>query len=168
MTAVPAQHLLIPKARWRLGNQPHTLQPAHPRAQSSGCEAWREVILAKLAQGLSAQRIYQELVAEHGFGGSYYSVSRFVRKLNAKTPLPFRRMECAPGHEGQVDFGTGAPLVALDGKRRRTHLFRIVLNGQRHGQMTLEQLTRWAVSGSSPASRAVERASESGRIVPMT
>ena len=33
-------------------------------------------------------------------------------------PLPFRRMECAPGEEAQVDFGTGAPLI-VDGRRQR-------------------------------------------------
>ena len=68
--------------------------------------------------GLSAQRIYQDLVAEHGFTGSYYSVRRFVRSLEATQELPFRRLECGPGDEAQVDFGTGAPIVLPDGKRR--------------------------------------------------
>ena len=31
----------------------------------SDCEPWREVIIAKRDQGLSAQRIYQDLVSEH-------------------------------------------------------------------------------------------------------
>jgi transposase len=112
-----------------------------PLLSRSGCAPWQEVIAAKLAQGLSAQRIYQDLVAEHGFGGSYYSVRRFVQKLGAKTPLPFRRMECEPGQEAQVDFGTGAPLVTPDGKRRRTHLFRIVLSHSRkaYGEATFRQ-----------------------------
>ncbi|MCH7813765.1 MAG: DDE-type integrase/transposase/recombinase [Planctomycetes bacterium] len=35
-------------------------------------------------------------------------------------------MECAPGEEVQVDFGTGAWVVQPDGKRKRPHLFRIV------------------------------------------
>jgi Integrase core domain len=42
-------------------------------------------------------------------------------------------MECAPGEEAQVDFGTGAPIQAADGKRRRTHVFRIVLSHSRKG-----------------------------------
>jgi hypothetical protein len=61
------------------------------------------------------------------FSGSYYSVKRFVRRFLESTPLPFRRMECEPGEEAQVDFGTGAPIVDADGKRRKTHVFRIVL-----------------------------------------
>lgn len=112
-----------------------------PPPGSSECEPWREVILAKLASSLSAQRIYQDLAAEHGFGGSYYSVKRFVRKLTADTPLPFRRMECEPGQEAQVDFGKGAPIVGADGRRRRTHLFRIVLSHSRkaYAEVTFRQ-----------------------------
>jgi hypothetical protein len=30
-------------------------------------------------------------------------------------------MECAPGEEAQVDFGTGAPVIGADGKRRKTY-----------------------------------------------
>ena len=107
------------------------------------CEPWREVILAKLASNLSAQRIYQDLAAEQGFGGSYYSVKRFVRKLVAATPLPFRRMECEAGQEAQVDFGKGAPIVGADGRRRRTHLFRIVLSHSRkaYAEVTFRQTT---------------------------
>ena len=99
--------------------------------RASGCEPWRDLILAKCQQDLSAQRIYQDLVAEHGFAGSYYCVRRFVRRLEEAHDLPFRRIECDPGDEAQVDFGTGAPLVGADGKRRKTHVFRIVLSHSR-------------------------------------
>jgi hypothetical protein len=75
-----------------------------------------------------AQRIYQDLVAE-GFDHEYHSVRRFVAKLQGTSPLPFRRMECAMGEEAQIDFGTGAWIELPDGKRRRSHVFRIVLSG---------------------------------------
>jgi len=71
------------------------------------------------------------LRSEHGFEGSYQSVQRFVRRLRATSPLPFRRMECEPGQEAQIDFGSGAPVQGPDGKRRRTHFFRIVLSHSR-------------------------------------
>jgi transposase len=82
---------------------------------------------------LSAQRIHQDLAAEHGFRSSYYSVRRFVRGLAATQELPFRRLECGPGEEAQVDFGSGAPILLPDGKRRRPHVFRIVLSHSRKG-----------------------------------
>lgn len=108
--------------------------PSVPRKeQPSLCEPFRQVILDKLEAGLTAQRIYQDLVGEHGFAGKYHSVRRFVRRLGQSQPLPFRRIECAPGEEAQVDFGTGIPIVRPDGKRRRTHVFRIVLSHSRKG-----------------------------------
>ena len=53
----------------------------------SACEPFREIIEAKLDQGLTAQRIYQDLAADHGFGSKYHSVRRFVKKLTAAAPL---------------------------------------------------------------------------------
>jgi transposase len=97
----------------------------------SVCEPWRSTIEAKLAQELSAQRIYQDLVSEHGFAGNYYNVRRFVAKLQPQHALPVRRLECPPGEEAQVDFGTGAWIHSPDGKRRRSHVFRIVLSHSR-------------------------------------
>lgn len=95
------------------------------------CQQWQEIIQEKLDLGLTAQRIYQDLVADHGFQGEYPSVRRFVARLKTAHPLPFRRMEHEPGEEAQVDFGTGAPLVLPDGRRRKTYVFRIVLSHSR-------------------------------------
>jgi transposase len=97
----------------------------------SACSVWQKVIKEKLDEGLTAQRIHQDLVADHGFTGKYPSVRRFVARLRGSRPLPFRRLEVAPGQEAQVDFGTGASLVLPDGQRRKTHVFRIVLSHSR-------------------------------------
>jgi transposase len=109
----------------------------------SDCEPFRERIEALLEQQLTARRIWQDLVGEHGFTGAYDSVKRFVRRLGASTPAPFRRLECQPGEEAQVDFGSGAPVVAPEGKRRRTHVFRIVLSHSRkaYSEATFTQTT---------------------------
>ena len=82
--------------------------------------------------GLSAQRIYQDLVCEHAFAGSYQAVKRFVRHLRETQPIPFVRMEVEPGAEAQVGFGQGA-WVVVDGKRKRPHLFLVVLSHSRKG-----------------------------------
>ena len=101
--------------------------------RASGCEPWRDVIRAKCDLGLTAQRVYQDLVADHGFVGTYYCVRRFVRRLEEAHDLPFRRIECDPGDEAQVDFGAGAPVVGPDGKRRKTHVLRVILSHSRKG-----------------------------------
>jgi transposase len=99
----------------------------------SACEPFREIIEGKIQQELSAQRIFQDLIDEQHYKGSYYSVRRFVVKLTGHAALPMRRMECAPGFEAQVDYGTGAPVLQPDGRRRRTHVFRVVLSHSRKG-----------------------------------
>ncbi|HXE05732.1 MAG TPA: IS21 family transposase [Bryobacteraceae bacterium] len=99
----------------------------------SAAGAWREVIEQKLEVGLTARRIYQDLCSDHDYAGSYYSVRRLVNKLSAAAPAPFRRMECEPGTEAQVDFGRGAPVVSPDGKKKSTWVFRIVLSHSRKG-----------------------------------
>jgi transposase len=99
----------------------------------SDCEPHRELILGMLEQGLSAQRIWQDLRAEHSIDVSYYSVRRFIRHLCEASSLPFRRMECKPGEEAQLDFGRGAPVAGANGCRRRTWFFRIVLSHSRKG-----------------------------------
>ena len=93
----------------------------------SKCEPFKAAIQAGLERGLSAQRMYQDLVAEQKFTGGYDSVKRYVRQLEQASPLPFRRIETGPGQEAQVDFGQGAWVVE-HGHRRRPHVLRVVLS----------------------------------------
>ncbi len=114
----------------------------------SRVEPYRAMVLEGLEQGLSCQRLWQDLRTEHGFAGGYDCVKRYCRKLRQTRPLPFRRMECEPGEEAQIDFGTGAPVIGPDGRRRRTHVFRVVLSHSRKAysetvyRQTTEQFLR--------------------------
>jgi transposase len=118
-----------------------------PTGRRSLCQPFRELIVAKLELGLTAQRIHQDLKSEHQFAGGYDSVKCFVARLKGGTPLPFRRMECLPGEEAQVDYGQGAWVVE-EGRRRRPHLLRVVLSFSRKGyteafwQQTTENFIR--------------------------
>ena len=96
------------------------------------CAPFAAEIEAAVEAGLSAKRIHQDLIGERGFHGGYSSVKQFVRRLAATIELPFRRIECEPSAELQVDFGTGAWIVA-ECSRRRPHLFRAVLSHSRKG-----------------------------------
>jgi transposase len=113
-------------------SEPTQSEPSRP-GPTSVCEPFRDVIEAKLEQGLSAQRIHQDLVAEHGFTAKYPSVRRFVTRLAGTRTLPVRRMEVPPGEEAQIDFGTGAYVKMPDGKRRRAWVLRVVLSHSRKG-----------------------------------
>jgi transposase len=120
----------IPTAGSLLENLAFIEASGRSPGRPSHCDPFNDLIKEKLDSGLSAQRVWQDLRSEHGFTGSYSSVKRFVRRLGATTPLPFRRMECEPGHEAQVDFGTGAWVIE-DGTRRRPHILRITLSHSR-------------------------------------
>ena len=116
---------------------------AAAQANVSLCARWKKEIEAGLELGLSAKRIYQDLVRDHGFAGRYASVKRFVRKLEQAAEVPYRRMDFAPAEQMQVDFGTGAWLVDEHGRRRRSHVFRAVLCCSRKGysEATSDQKT---------------------------
>ena len=101
--------------------------------RKSQCEPLAEAIMAKVEVGLSAQRIYQDLVEESGFTDSYQSVKRFVRKLRSIQPERVWRLECQPGEELQLDFGLGAPIDDAQGKTRRSWVMRLVLSYSRKG-----------------------------------
>lgn len=109
--------------------------PGLPRSQASQASPWLAWLLEQRERGLSAKRIHQDLQAEHPAAAavSYDSVRRLLKKHGAATPVPFRRMESPPGFEAQVDFGTGAPVIGPDGRRRKTHVIRVVLSHSRRG-----------------------------------
>jgi transposase len=118
--------------------EPYQTKPAISTTGSavgrkSQCEPLTEAILAKVEVGLSAQRIYQDLVEEKGFADSYESVKRFVRKLRASHPQRVWRLECQPGEELQLDFGLGGPIDEDQGKIRRSWILRMVLSYSRKG-----------------------------------
>jgi transposase len=110
--------------------QPAIVPAGSGVGRRSQCEGWRGPIEQGIETGLSAQRIYQDLVREEGFGGSYDAVKRFVRRLTRQADPPFQRMEVEAGAEAQVDFGQGAWVIE-EGRCRRPHLFRVVLSHSR-------------------------------------
>ena len=100
---------------------------------SSTCEGHREWILGLVEAGLSAERIWQDLVGERGFAGSRRAVRRYVQRLKAREPHRVWRMESLPGEEVQVDFCTGWWLVDEHGRRRKVQVLRMVLSHSRKG-----------------------------------
>jgi transposase len=104
-----------------------------PRGERSACADFADVILKKMEAGLSAQRIYQDLVAESAFSASYQSVKRYVARQKATAPQRFERIETEPGEEVQVDFGLGAMIEQPGGKAKRSWVLRMVLSYSRKG-----------------------------------
>jgi transposase len=109
----------LPGRRWlgtRYGftqNRPNPI-PGPPSAAA----AYHEFIQTEVNQGLTAQRIWQDLGAEHGYGHSYLSVQRYVRRLKQQRPEVADVMEHPPGAEAQVDYFQ-APVPDLRRRERQ-------------------------------------------------
>jgi transposase len=106
----------------------------NPTPTASACEPFREAIELGLSRGRNAMAIWQDLVADCGFRGSYQTVKRFVRRLRGTQPAQARAViVTAPGEEAQVDYGSKGPMVRdpKAGKYRRTRLFVMTLGYSR-------------------------------------
>ena len=116
-----------------------TERPAH---EQSLVEPWRERVLALHERGVEGQAIWQLLVEEHGFTGSYSSVKRFLRRLAPARSRATLRLEVEPGEEAQVDFGyAGQFLDPESGHVRRAWVFVMTLSCSRHqyAELVFEQ-----------------------------
>ena len=110
----------------------HGLPPS-PSRSASASAPFHDAIELGLSRGRNAMAIWQDLVDNCGFTGSYQSVQRFVRKLRpGNSAEAFAVIETAAGEECQVDYGTG-PMVRdpVTGKYRRTRLFVMTLGYSR-------------------------------------
>ncbi len=96
---------------------------------------YHEFIQAGVNRGLTAQRIWQDLCEERGYGHGYLSVQRYVRRLKQQRPEVADVMEHPPGAEAQVDYFQ-APSPTFDagrGQWRRPWVFRMTLSCSKHG-----------------------------------
>ena len=68
----------------------------------------------------TAQRIFERLRDEYGFGGGYTTVKDYVREHPRRTQEMFVPLSHAPGH-AQCDFGEA--LVVIGGVQQKAHYF---------------------------------------------
>ena len=164
------------------------MSPAAPTPQRrgrpalEGNEEWVAGVLeadlgAPRKQRRAARRIYDRLVAERGYAGSYSTVQRFVRELRLARAAAggegYLELEWAPG-TCQVDFGNFRAAVggrALDLKLLVATLPHsndrqcVALMSQRSECLCaglLEIFRRW---GRAPAAMVLDNATEAGRMV---
>jgi len=110
---------------------------APPRAQSTVAPFGAQV-LAWHEQGVEGQAIFQLLVEQHGFPGSYSAVKRFLRRLDPPAGRATVRIEVEPGAEAQVDFGAAGLLLDPELDRlRRAWAFVMTLSHSRHQYVEL-------------------------------
>jgi transposase len=107
------------------------------RSKPFAAEALAEVIRVWMerheGRGRNVAALYDHLVVEHDYRGSYKSVQRYVR---AHYPRPRRRarrrVETPPGAQAQVDWAEH-PGVWIAGRREPLCAFHLELGFSRHG-----------------------------------
>ena len=135
---------------WLEGDKPlpddAVLAKAMVRPRGSGpvssVEPYRELVTDWAGQGIQSKTIYQALVRQHQFRGSYDAVNRFVRTLEPKAPKATMPLDFAAGEAAQIDFGTGPKLVdTRTGEIVKTWFFLMTLCWSRHqyAEIVLDQ-----------------------------
>lgn len=125
----------------RYGTSKCTILQTGSSGRKSQCEVFREQIFGWVEQGLSAERIHQDLRHLHGFTGSYHSVYRFIRSEADPEGCRVYRIECEPGQEAQIDYGTVNLPVGEGGRLKRVHVLVVTLSHSRKSyvEATLRQ-----------------------------
>ena len=109
----------------------YSIPPGYRRQQPvrrPKLEAWIGIIdqilkedqVRPVKQRHSAQRIWQRLRDEYGFGGCYTIVKDYVRQQKRSQREMFVPLAHPPGH-AQVDFGEA--LVVIAGQQQKAHYF---------------------------------------------
>lgn len=93
-------------------------------------EHWMQATASE--RGVNLQVLYEWLVAEHGYAGSYKAIQRFVRVKYPKPQLRVRRrVETPPGAQAQADWAE-FPRLVVGGAEVGLHAFHLVLSHARH------------------------------------
>ena len=106
---------------------------ATKKGGASSVEPYRSEVARWAEQGIQCRTIYQALVRQHQYAGSYSSVHRFVRSLELNTPKATCHLDFAPGEAAQVDFGSGPVVIdTRTGEELKTWFFLMTLCWSRH------------------------------------
>lgn len=105
-------------------------------AKVHSAEPWAEAIAhwmksGEAERGVNGLALYEWLVAEHGYPGSYKAIQRFVRARYPKPKLRVRRrIETPPGAQAQADWAE-FPGLEVGEEPVDLHAFHLVLSHSR-------------------------------------
>lgn len=96
-------------------------------------QPYEDKIKKWVEDGIQATTIYEALVTQFGFKGSYSSVRRRVRKIRNKNPKATCMLDFSPGDAVQVDFGKCPDITdVFTGEIHKTWVFVMTLCFSRH------------------------------------
>lgn len=105
-------------------------KPFRAEPWAGAIEHWMQSTASE--RGVNLQVLYEWLVGEHGYAGSYKAIQRFVRVKYPKPRLRVRRrVETPPGAQAQADWAD-FPRLVVGGAEVGLHAFHLVLSHARH------------------------------------
>ena len=108
-----------------------TISQTGKAGRTSQCAAYKTEIKEWYESGLSIERIHTDLKLKHDYEGSYHSVYRFVKSLDGSVTKRVYRMECEPGQEAQIDYGTLHLRIGENGRLKKIHILLVTLSHSR-------------------------------------
>jgi transposase len=104
-----------------------------PPQMTSSLADYQTFVEQLLAQGVEMTAIWQRLREVYAYQGSYSAVRRLVQRLQPAELQAFVRVQCEPGEEMQVDFGSVSQLFdPVSGRLRPAYVFVATLSYSRH------------------------------------
>jgi len=103
------------------------------KGKASPLEPYKPQVKKWFEQGIHGTTIYEALVRNHSFQGSYSSVRRYLQTLRKASTKASVSLEFKPGEMAQVDFGAGPKLIDPEtGQELKTWFFVMTLAWSRH------------------------------------
>src|SRR5690554_5012298 len=124
----------VAKYRKTFQNRPEVSAdlPPLPTTNSTQIQPYTQTIRDALIQKLTAQRIYKDLVEEHGDTGSYDAVKRYDRKVRNRVRCFAYPLEHLADREVVLDFGKETCRIVNGGKLKRVWFFKMKHSCSKH------------------------------------
>lgn len=106
-------------------------QQVEKKPHPSVLDEYREFIEIQLGKELTVKRIYQDLITEYQFEGSYSCVRDYIRELKPTVHKAYMVLHSLPGEEAQVDFGS-IGTIPVEGKPKKAWVFVMSLSYSRY------------------------------------
>ena len=100
----------------------------------------KEYIQIEVNKDIQAKRIFEDLVRDYDYQGSYDTVKKYIHSIREKKSKVYMVLNTQPGEEAQVDFGY-IGLLNINGKKKKAWIFVMTLSYSRYMyvQIVLDQ-----------------------------
>ena len=100
----------------------------------------KEYIQIEVNKDIQAKRIFEDLVRDYDYQGSYDTVKKYIHSIREKKSKVYMVLNTQPDEEAQVDFGY-IGLLNINGKKKKAWIFVMTLSYSRYMyvQIVLDQ-----------------------------